>query len=106
MKRTKRSWTVEEKQSIIKEAETAGMIETCRKYGIYQSTYYYWKEKYDRDGIAGLEPQYVKKNPQEVTRLQRENYKLKQILAEKELELQFKADLLKKKTQRWKNERK
>ncbi|NPV37452.1 MAG: transposase, partial [Bacteroidales bacterium] len=42
----KRTWSIEEKIAIIKEVETQGVVETCRKHGIYASTYYDWKKKY------------------------------------------------------------
>jgi len=106
MKREKRTWTVEEKQSILKEGEEQGVAQTCRKYGIYASLYYYWKEKFDHGGSEALKPQYVKRNEKEMTRLKKENYKLKQLLAEKELALEMKADLLKKKMHQWKKEEK
>ncbi len=104
MKKEKRSWTVEEKLSILKEAEQNGIVQTCRKHSIYQSLYYNWKDKFDREGQEGLKPQYVKHNEQEISRLKKENGLLKQIVAEKELELQLKTELLKKKMQQWKNE--
>jgi putative transposase len=101
MKREKRTWTIEQKIAIIQEIEEKGLVETCRKHGIYPSLYYYWKEKYDSGGAEGLQPQYVKRNEKEMTNLQRENNRLKKILAEKELELQMKTELLKKKMQQW-----
>ncbi len=104
MKREKRTWTVEEKQSILKEGKEQGVAQTCRKYGIYASLYYNWKEKFDHGGSDALKPQYVKRNEKEMTRLQKENNKLKQILAEKELALQMNAELFKKKMQQWKTE--
>jgi len=106
MKKEKRSWTVEEKLSILKEAEQKGIVQTCRKHSIYQSLYYNWKNKYDSEGQEGLKPQYVKHNEQEISRLKKENGLLKQIVAEKELELQLKTELLKKKMQQWKSENK
>ena len=101
MKREKRTWTIEQKIAIIQEVEANGLTETIRKYGIYPSVYYYWKEKYDSGGPEALQPQYVKRNEKEMTNLQRENNRLKKILAEKELELQMKTELLKKKMQQW-----
>lgn len=102
MKREKRTWTVEEKLSILKESEEIGVTQTCRKHGIYASLLYNWKEKFDQNGFEGLKPQYVKRNERLVTQLSRENNRLKKILAEKELELQMKSELLKKKMQQWK----
>ena len=105
MKRNKRTWTIAEKLSILKEGTENGIIETCRKYSIYQSLYYTWKTKYDNEGQEGLMPQYGRKySEQEVGRIKKENGLLKQLLAEKELELQLKTELLKKKMQQWKNE--
>jgi len=54
MKKEKRSWTVEEKLSILKEAGQNGIVQTCRKHSIYQSLYYNWKNKYDSEGQEGL----------------------------------------------------
>lgn len=103
MKRAKRTWTVEEKLSILKEAEEKGVVQTCRKHGVYQSLYYIWKEKFEQEGADGLKPQYVRRNEREIQRLKNENSRLKQILAEKELELQMKTEMLKKKMQQWKS---
>jgi putative transposase len=103
MKREKRTWTVEEKLSMLKEAEDKGIAQTCRKYGVYQSLFHIWKEKFDQNGADGLKPQYVKRNEREIQQLKSENSRLKQILADKELELQMKTELLKKKMQQWKN---
>jgi len=41
----KRTWSLEEKVSILKEAETNGVVETCRKHGIYATAYYEWKNE-------------------------------------------------------------
>ncbi len=104
MKREKRTWTVEEKLAILKEGESNGVVQTCRKHGIYKSLYYVWKEKFEANGEEALKPQYVKRNERELQRMKRENARLKQLVAEKELELQLKAELLKKKMQQWKSE--
>lgn len=103
MKRAKRTWAVEEKVSILKEAEEKGITQTCRKHGVYPSLFAIWREKYHLEGADGLKPQYVKRNEREIQQLKSENSRLKQILAEKELELQMKTELLKKKMQQWKN---
>jgi putative transposase len=95
----KRKWTSEEKLQIIQEAEENGVTATLRKYGIYHTTYYQWKEKYDINGIDGLKQSY-KRESQELKQLQKENLALKKLLADKELELAIKSDLLKKTLQR------
>lgn len=99
----KRTWTIEEKVSIIKEAETSGVVETCRKHGIYATTYNNWKSKYEKDGEKGLYPRYSRQEQKDIRKLEKENERLKKILAEKELEIQIKTELLKKKMEQWKS---
>lgn len=99
MKRKK--WSTEEKLTLIEEAEREGVVATCRKYGIYASVYYQWKRRYDALGIKGLSR---RSSDPEFERLIRENQRLKQLLADKELELSIKESLLKKTLQRKKGE--
>ena len=106
MGKTKRTWSIEEKISILKDIEKVGVVEGCRKHGIYASTYYEWKKKYEENGAEGLKPAYAKKEARELRRLKKENERLKQLLAEKELELSLKTELLKKKMAQWKSEKK
>jgi putative transposase len=64
---------------VLKEGE-AGMPpkELCRKYGMSEQTYYRWKSKY-----GGMEVNEAKR----LRELEEENRKLKQIVAEKELDI-------------------
>lgn len=98
----KRTWSIEQKVAIIKEAETGGVVETCRRHGIYATTYYDWKKKYDQGGESALEPRFSLQEKKDLKKMEKENQFLKKILAEKELELQLKTELLKKKIQQWK----
>jgi putative transposase len=98
----KRTWSIDEKVSILKEAKTLGVVETCRKYGVYATTYYDWKEKYDQGGEDALRPGYSKREHKDLKRLEKENERLKKMLAEKDLELGIKTELLKKKMEQWK----
>jgi putative transposase len=98
---TKKRWEAEEKLVILSEAEQYGVSTTCRKYDISGNTFYKWKHLYEEGGIDALKRK--KPGPQsdpETKRLQQENEKLKQILADKELALQIKDELLKKTLQR------
>jgi putative transposase len=99
----KRTWSIEEKIAIIKEVENQGVVETCRKHGIYASTYYDWKKKYTMGGAEALRPGYSRREQQDIRKLQKENERLKKLLAEKELEVQLKTELLKKKMAQWNN---
>jgi putative transposase len=98
----RKRWTAEEKLAFIQEAEKDGVVVTCRKYGIYASAYYQWKKRYDTMGIEGLSS-WRSRDP-EFERVMRENQRLKQLLADKELELNIKGSLLKKTLQRKKRE--
>ena len=92
----KRTWTEEQKASLLKEADANGLAETLRKHGIFPATYYSWKKKFDAQGLAGLKPQYSKKQMNEFRDLEQENALLKKLLAEKELELAMAKEAIKK----------
>lgn len=95
----KRVFSVEQKLQILREAEENGMLVTCRKHEITQSLYYHWKHKFDRNGIDGLQGQYYRVDPK-VKELEKENERLRKIIAKQALELEVKSELLKKTTLR------
>lgn len=74
--------------TILKEAE-AGMPvkDICRKYGIGNSTFYKWREKY-----GGMEASDVRR----LKELEEENRRLKQMYAELSLKSQMQEDIIKK----------
>lgn len=92
--------TPEEKLRILKEGKLEGVLKTCRKYDIHESTYYIWKERYEEGGFEALKPQGKYNYDPELARLKEENAKLKKILAEKDLALEIKEELLKKTLQK------
>ncbi|HAD32908.1 MAG TPA: transposase [Chitinophagaceae bacterium] len=91
--------TTEEKLAILKEAAQNGIVNTCEKYGIYPTTYYKWKEKYDTMGEEGFSHGMTPDQLREIRRLRKENQHLKDMLIEKELESRMKDELIKKKYQ-------
>ena len=91
----KRSFSVDEKMNILAEAKEEGVSATLRKYNIGSTLYYKWRDKFDLNGAEGLRNTYQRESP-EVKQLQNENLRLKRLLADKELEIQVKNDLLKK----------
>ena len=91
----RRSFTREQKMQILREAETEGMLATCRKHEIAQSLFYRWKHAFEQKGIDGLQGQYYRVDP-ELRALQEENEKLKKIIGKQALELEVKNELLKK----------
>jgi transposase-like protein len=95
MTRTKRSFTPEDRLSIVKEGEQEGFMETCRKYNLSPALIYKWKQRYLAKGAEGLKPAYKRVDP-EVRALEEENERLKRIIAKQALELEVKSELLKK----------
>ncbi|OCG32989.1 transposase [Gilliamella sp. Fer2-1] len=74
--------------AILKEAEAGVPVkELCRKYGIGNSTFYKWREKY-----GGMETSDIKR----LKELEAENRKLKQVFAELSLKSQLQEEIIKK----------
>ena len=93
----KKKYTNAEKIGIVKEGAKHGVKATLEKYGLYPATYYYWKKKYESMGDAGMDHGMTKERLKEIHRLEKENALLKQVLAEKELEIKFQQEIIKKK---------
>jgi len=93
----KRTFTKEQKLEIIEEASRHGVQATLDKHGLYPTTYYSWKKKFETMGEEGLQHGMTPKHLKEIKRLEKENERLKLLLAEKELEGRLKDELLKKK---------
>lgn len=74
--------------AILKEAEAGIPIkDLCRKYGIGNSTFYKWREKY-----GGMEASDVRR----LKELEEENRRLKQMYADLSLKSQMQEDIIKK----------
>jgi putative transposase len=94
----KRTWTSEEKLSIVEESEREGIEVTLRKYSLYPSTLYSWKLKLTSGGKSSLERQKrQKKDSDYIKRLEDELSLAKQLMAEKDIEIALRDELLKKK---------
>lgn len=89
--------TKEEKLQILKEGSANGVAATCRKYGIYEASYYQWKNKFNEMGDAGLQHGMTKEHLKEIKRLQKENQQLKDLLIKEQLGSQLNRELVKKK---------
>lgn len=81
----KRRFSKEEKLKVLREASSQGIQVTLDKYGIYPSTYYSWKKKLETEGEENFGKKVVKAREKEYKRLEDENRKLKELVAEKEL---------------------
>jgi putative transposase len=86
----KRRFTEEQIIKILREAElTGGQVrELCRQYGIAEQTFYRWRQKY-----GGLEVAEAAR----LRQLERENARLKKLVAERDLEVEVMKELLAKK---------
>ncbi|OCG45334.1 transposase [Gilliamella sp. Choc5-1] len=74
--------------AILKEAEAGIPVkEICRKYGMGNSTFYKWREKY-----GGMETSDIKR----LKEFEAENRKLKQMFAELSLKSQLQEEIIKK----------
>jgi len=86
----KRVFSADEKMQIIREVEEFGTTATCRKYDLVSSLFYKWKSQFNDKGIDGMQGQYHRVDP-EVRELEKENERLKKIVARLALELEVKS---------------
>ena len=66
----------------------ASAVDTCRKYGITETTFYRWKRKYEGMGVAEM---------RRLRQLEEENKKLKQLVADLTLDKSMLQEVLRKK---------
>lgn len=95
MSRSRRQFSVEQKLAILNEADHNGLTQTLRKHNLSHSVFLRWKNQFNSGGKGSLKPQYHKVDP-ELRALQEENARLKKIIGNQALELEFKTELLKK----------
>lgn len=91
----KRTFSPEERLSILQEGQREGQTATCRKYKIAPSLYQQLKKKYLEKGVDGLKPSYKRVDP-EKRALEEENERLKKIVAKQALQIEVQGELLKK----------
>lgn len=92
----RRRYSKEEKLKILHEAAEQGVKATLDKYGIYPATYYDWKRKVESMGESGLDRGMTPAHLKEIRRLEKENERLKRLVADQQLANQMKDELLKK----------
>jgi transposase-like protein len=95
MSRKRRQFSVEQKLQIIQEADHEGITQTLRKHNLSHSVFLRWKNQFNGGGVGSLKARYKKIDP-EIRALQEENARLKKIIGNQALELEFKTELLKK----------
>ena len=97
MSKHRKTWSAEEKLQVVNYAKTHGNSKAAREHEVSVTAIYKWTAAYDEHGESGLK-RANKANPEseELRRLRRENQQLKELVAEKELLLRVKMELLKK----------
>lgn len=98
--------TKEEKERLLLDIQELGVVAGCRRYCIDPTTYYKWLERYQAHGIKGLEDRRSQNFDAMLRKLEKENKILKELMAEKDLEIKMQAELLKKKMEQWKSVKK
>lgn len=87
--RREKRFTEEQIASALKQAETGVSItEICRKMGVAESTFYKWKRKFSGLGVSEL---------RRLRRLEEENRKLKQLVADLSLDKVMLQDVIQRK---------
>jgi putative transposase len=86
----KKRFTEEQIVSILREAESGDktVTELARRHGVSEPTFYSWRRKY-----GGMEQAEVRR----LRELEKENLRLKRLLAERDVEIDVIRELLKKK---------
>jgi len=84
----KKRKTAEQIVGILREGETAGVAEACRKHGISEHTFQRWKKAYSGMGLD---------EAKRLRQLEDENGKLKQVVAEQAIVIKVQQDHMKKK---------
>ncbi|MFV0247351.1 MAG: transposase [Tenacibaculum sp.] len=83
--KTKCAFSTEEKLSILREALENGVKLTLDKHSIYPATCYSWRKKFNEMGEEGLSHRMTPAHLKRIRELEKENQKLKELVAEKEL---------------------
>ncbi len=96
MSENRRKWSISEKLEILQYYKIHGLSRTVREFHVSSTAVYKWQNILDDHGPEGLENKHRIKGNAELDRLRRENRELKAIVAEKELALRIKTELLKK----------
>ena len=94
--KTRKRWSPGEKMEVLSYYQKEGITRTIRQYGISGTMVYKWQKSFEEGGEEGLSSIKERNKEIRINQLERENRELKSIVAEKELQLRIKDELLKK----------
>lgn len=95
MKQTRRKWSIEQKLQMIQDSVLEGITPVIRKHNVSQSLFHKWKKQFELNGMAGLQDNYYRIDPEKRS-MEHEIKQLRQLIGKLSLELEFKNELLKK----------
>lgn len=99
MSKHRRKWTAAQKLEIINFFKQHGIARTKQEYELSGSLFYKWRDAYELHGEAGLQGNKAlpKSNLEsEISRLQKELRSYKEMVAERDLAIRIKDEMLKK----------
>jgi len=84
----KKRFSEEQIVRILRQAERAGqtVAEVCKQYGVCEQTWYRWKKKFGQMDVPDM---------RRLRELEKENSRLKRIVAERDLEIDAMKDIVK-----------
>ncbi len=95
MSKKRRKWTASEKMQVLQDAELLSVAESSRKHGVSANMIYRWRDKYESEGVSGLDRSANRGLEHEKKELHREIERLRQVVADQALTIRIK-DMLKK----------
>ena len=96
MGKHQKSWSQDEKLTIVEYYKEHGAAKTSKEFNVSSANIYNWVSYFEKGGISSLSGTSSSDKDKEILRLQREIQAYKEIIAEKELSLRIKDALLKK----------
>jgi len=96
MGKHQKSWSQDEKLTIVEYYKEHGASKTSKEFNVSSANIYNWVSYFEKGGSSSLSGTNSSDKDKEILRLQREIQAYKEIIAEKELSLRIKDALLKK----------